>query len=99
MKSIEDSSPLTVQIEGEDLVIRIGIPLLVHALQGAPDWDETMHITDWEGFTKDMIRELEHDEEDGTTPVHRMFDAAALGAIEGGSEHVEEIAPSDCDAE
>jgi hypothetical protein len=99
MKPIEESSPLTVRIEGEDLVIRIGIPLLAHALQGAPNWDQSFLITDWESFTKDMIRELEDEEEDGTTPVHRMLDAAALGAIEGGSEHVEEIDPSDCDLE
>ena len=98
MKPIEESSPLTVQIEGEDLVIRIGVPLLLHALQSGPSWSDEFRITDPMKFAEAIASHLENDEEeDGTTAIHRALDEAAEHAIESDCEGVEYVEPEDGD--
>ena len=98
MKSIEESNQLSCKVEGEDLVIRIGIPLLMFALQNGPSWGEGFKVTDPIAFTKAIASHLENDEEeDGTTAIHRIFDEAAEHAIESGCEGVEEVEPEDAE--
>ena len=80
--------PLSMEIKDGQLVISIGINTLAFATG--------VYITDFkiinnEGFAKDILNELDAEEEDGSTMVHRMFDTAANNAIENGSEAVEEI--------
>jgi hypothetical protein len=91
VKSIEECSNLTCQIEDEDLVIRIGIPLLMHALQEGPDWTDEFRVTDPMAFAKAIAFHLQNDEEeDGSTSIHRALDAAATHAIESACEGVED---------
>ena len=40
-----------------------------------------------------MLRELQREEEDGTTPVHRLLDRVGVAALEQGSEGIAD-APS-----
>jgi hypothetical protein len=89
--------PLTVQIEEEELVLRIGVDTLAWACEHCPkledDWfDPTYKVTDPAGFARDVLRELEREEEDGTTAVHVLLDAVIVEAIDRGSCAVEESA-------
>lgn len=87
---------LTVEIVDDRLVISIGVGLLAFAVQAASDvsgWPEDWYITDPAAFAKEIARTLEREEEDGTTPVHKMLDAAALETLEQGADAVEEGDP------
>lgn len=81
---------LSVKIEDGQLKISIGIALLAFVVQGSDQWPEEFQITDIRDFAKSMIRRLQDEEEDGTTPVHRMFDAAADQILEQGDDGVDE---------
>jgi hypothetical protein len=76
--------PLKVEIVDGRLVVSIGVGLLCYAVQGAGGCD--FRVTNEDAFAADIARELERDEEDGTTLLHRAFDKAASEAVEGGSE-------------
>jgi hypothetical protein len=83
--------PLEVEIRGGELVISIGLETLALAVQAGPKWPwEQFRVKDVEQFGQDLLRELENEEEDGTTLVHRMLDSAGFRAMEQGSEGVEE---------
>jgi hypothetical protein len=47
-------------------------------------------VTDPRTFARDVVRALNHEDEQGTTAIHRLFDAAFGCAIEDGAEGVEE---------
>ena len=83
-------TPLTIEVAGDEMVIRIGIDTLMVAVRGGDDWDdETMTILDADAFAAEIAHALEHNEqEDGTTDVHLAIDRAALHAFENGSEAV-----------
>lgn len=77
------------------IVIELPIAVLPSALHAAPfnsdpDGDPAYHVTDKAAFAEAMLEWLGGEESDGTTPLHRLFDAAMLGAIEDGAEGVEE---------
>ena len=90
---------LEVKIENEELVIRVGISTLCKAVRQCPsisdavmeaDCDESVvEITDETVFAQAICDALEDEEEDGSTPVHRLLDAAADSAIEQGCEGIE----------
>ena len=46
-------------------------------------------VTDVDRFAKDVCNALNHEREDGTTPVHELFDSAFEKAVEDGSIGVE----------
>lgn len=83
--------PLIVEFDGDCLNISVGKNILIHALKyGLESYlMGDVEVTDIDGFVKDIVRELEDEEEDGSTPVHRMLDKAGYSAIEQGSEYVE----------
>lgn len=81
---------LSVKIEDGQLKISIGIALLAFAVQGSDQWPEEFRVTDIRDFAKSMLRRLRDEEEDGTTPVHRMFDAVADQILEQGDDGVDE---------
>lgn len=81
---------LSVKIEKGQLVISIGIALLAHAVQSSDQWSEDFRVTDIQEFAKSMVRRLAEEEEDGTTPVHRMFDVVADQVLEQGDDGVDE---------
>jgi len=92
MKSTSEQ-PLKVGIEAGRLVISIGITTLAEALvgPGSPTKEERPHsrITDHAAFARAVIRALEDEEEDGTTPVHKLLDDVALAFLENGADGVD----------
>lgn len=78
--------PLSVEIKDDVLTFSIGVETLAYAIQQGPNWPSDVKVTDARTFAKDVLRELEREEEDGTTPVHRMLDARGRDAMENGSE-------------
>ena len=73
---------LTVEIKDGELQISIGIDVLCQAVGMQI---EDFKITDNEGFAKDILYELENEDEEGTTEIHRLLDKAADDAVENGS--------------
>lgn len=84
-----------VAVEGDALVIRITLDTLCHAVTMADNWPTDCEgkslatITDRSLFIKELIGELLRDNEQGATPLHLMFDEAALAVIDAGSEAVD----------
>lgn len=90
------SEGLTVRMEGEELVIRLPldtIPLVVAACPSLWQEEGCPRVTDARVFADAVLMALHREEEDGTTHVHRMFDAAFVEAVERGAEGV--VMPSD----
>lgn len=93
------SSELNIELTDDKLIISIGRDTLLHALMMSPDWpmDFVVLEKDEQEFLTDLVRYgLQDEDEDGTTPVHRMLDAAALEVLEQGFEGVTEF-PGDDD--
>ncbi len=82
-------NPLSIKVIDGEITISIGCSILAYALQsGTEGW--TGSITDDLGFAKDVVAELEDEDELGVTPVHRLLEVAALRAAEQGSMYVAE---------
>lgn len=84
-------TPLTVEIVNHVLVIKIGIDTLAGCAQRHPDLyndlgNERLIVTDQAVFANEVLCGLHKEEEDGSTPVHRMLDKVILYAIEYGAE-------------
>lgn len=85
----------TVAVEGDQLVIRITTECLLHAVTCSSQWptDETgepIRISNGPLLIQDIIHELQREDEQGTNSMHRMFDEAALDALNNGSEAVDD---------
>lgn len=88
---------LQISIEGEELVIRIGLDTLKYATENSPNLDfesddrgNKFIVTDTHTWAESVIIALEKEEENGTTPIHKMFDEAFLYALDQGLEGIEE---------
>ena len=46
-------------------------------------------VTSADTFACEVVRELEREEEDGTTPVHSLLDDVCMKAIDNGADGVE----------
>lgn len=85
----------SVAVEGAEVVIRIDVDTLCHAVTMADNWptddkgESCATIVDRPLFVKELMNELQRENEQGATPLHFLFDEAALAAIETGSEAVE----------
>ncbi len=82
-----------VAIEGDQLVIRITTECLLHAVTCSSQWptDEAgspISIKNGPLLIEEIIHELQREDEQGTNQMHHMFDAAALAALDNGSEAV-----------
>jgi hypothetical protein len=64
------------------LTISIGVDLLVHAVTHQDFWPEEITITNKEKFVEAIMLALQEEEEDGSHPIHHLFDEAAEKAIE-----------------
>ena len=90
-------TPLKVAIEGDELVVRIGIKTLSFCTEHQPgiidDCGEYespyVKIDDEREFANDVVHGLLSEEEDGSTVISRCIDAACLLAIEDGSVAVD----------
>lgn len=80
-------------IEDGAIVIRLPLdtfPEVVEACWASMGIPTRLKITDAAKFAKEVCRELNEEQEDGTTPVHLLFDRAIERAFEQGAEGVEE---------
>jgi hypothetical protein len=88
-------APLSVGLEGDALVIRIGTQTLAHAVtysewahnyeNKAADYFRTFCITDAVMFADDVKRAMLDEREDGSTPLSNFIDKMAQAAVEDGS--------------
>lgn len=75
------------------IVIRVRIANLQAIMDGGyacNAYTTRWKVTDTVGFAKEISSELNDEDEEGTTMIHRMFDRAILQAIERGAQHVDE---------
>ena len=75
------------------IVIRVPMKSLKDLVEGA--WalgslDTRMKITDAKAFADELVSAINCEDEEGTTPLHRLFDAAINDALEQGAEGIEE---------
>jgi hypothetical protein len=56
-------------------------------------------VTDPAVFAEEVCHALNDEREDGTTPVHMMFDKVFLAAIEDGAEGIEEATEDEFETE
>lgn len=93
MKKLCDrDTGLEVVIVGGKLHISIGVDALAWAAEHSPDFEDewfepTIKITNPDKFAGDVVRELEKEQEDGTTQLHLLLDTAFRDAVDNGSEH------------
>ena len=80
-------------IEDGAIVIRVSLDALPMVLEGAwamNKFDTRYKITDVSEFAKELTRALNHEDEQGTTAIHELFDQAILDAIEQGAFGIDE---------
>jgi hypothetical protein len=87
-----EDSPLKFEVVDGQAVIRIGIHTLAYCFETGNDnhsWDQEKHeyrrnwkILDPEKFARGVLCGLQDEEEDGSTPVTRILDAAFIRAVE-----------------
>ena len=80
-------------IEDGSLVIRVSLEALPMVLDGAWAMNKLDHrykITDASEFAKELMHALNREDEQGTTPVHEMFDDAIIYCIEQGAFGIDE---------
>lgn len=91
MAKMKDSGQAV--IEKGSLVIRVSLEALPMVLEGAwamGKFDTRYKITDASEFAKELMHALNREDEQGTTPVHELFDAAILHVIEQGGFGIDE---------
>lgn len=84
---------LSIAIEDDQLVIRVGVECLLNAIPLADTWPmnsdgSPVAILDKEQFLKDLISELERENERGENVLHLAIDQAATEVTEQGYESV-----------
>ena len=95
MSKKQADAPLSVKVTDGRLVISIGISTLAFAAQECNycySYDQTvndfvhhMKVTDPLLFAKELVTELQEEDEEGTTSVHLMIDKAVEQAVENGA--------------
>lgn len=86
---------LDVSIAGGRLIVSIGVDALMVAVKGGPAWSDQeeeergWQITSPDGFAAEIAHALQDEEDDGTTLVHVMLDAAIERAIDQGSLNID----------
>jgi len=93
MSKMLAGQPLTIGVEGDELVIRIGVDTLAFAFETgeenqpfdevANDFRRSWKVTDKYRFAKGVGNALCNEEEDGSTPLTKILDEAFIRAIEG----------------
>lgn len=97
-KTIKNKHLVKVSIKDGLITITFGTDYLKHTVENNTDLEGLntttgnmvpAEVTDLNKFTKEFVKALEEEGEDGTTLVHRMIDLATQNAIETGCEGVE----------
>jgi hypothetical protein len=87
--------PHHVAVEGDELVIRIHKGALAHSVAMGDNWPVSgdgqplAFVIDQELLMVEVAAQLLEDDEQGATPLHHLFDAAAMAIIEAGGESIE----------
>ena len=71
-----------------DITIKIPRSYIRHTVAMLEDLPEGSRVTNTKVFSDAVLSELRSEQEDGTTLVHVMLDAAVLEAVEQGAEGV-----------
>jgi hypothetical protein len=79
---------LKATVEGDELVIRIGIGTLAFAAEHCCLCEDD--VVDPAQLARDVCRELNRAEEDGSSPITALFDDAISAAFEDGSNAFED---------
>lgn len=89
---------LSCQLEGEGLVIRIGIETLAFAAEDREPFNifdedinefvQKIKVINDLGWAKDICQALTDEEEDGSSPLTNLLDAAFQTAVDQGSINV-----------
>ena len=100
MKANKDA-PLSVEVKEDQLVISIGIDTLAycfdHSEFAAPfdeeecEWVPKYKVISPAEFAKDVMYELDREEEDGSTPLNLLLDKMCEEAANNGSLGIEEV--------
>lgn len=89
----EKSNEAVAVIENGAITITLlvkKLPIAIECMWAAGYSDIRYKVTDADVFAKEFVRALNRESEDGTTAIHKLFDAAALEAIDQGAEGIEE---------
>lgn len=83
-----DKESLCVAIEDDAIVIRCPLKTLKiasgHAFDLVFGHPHAYRVNDVEAFGREVVDQLNKEQEDGTTPVHLMFDSAMQEVVEQG---------------
>jgi hypothetical protein len=92
MSKMLTGQPLTIGVEGDELVIRIGVGTLAFAFETgeenqpfdekANDFRREWRVIDKYKFAKGVGIALCDEEEDGSTPITQILDVAYIRAVE-----------------
>lgn len=88
-----DKDAATAVIDDGNIVIRLPLANLQTIMDGGfacNAYEARYKVLDQAGAGKDICSALNDEDEDGTTPIHRLFDAAINEALNQGSEFFEE---------
>jgi hypothetical protein len=90
---------LRCRIAGDELVISIGISTLAFAFVNGPvgdrlvyveetgEWDDSrLRVTNPAAFAKEVVHALLDEEEDGSSPLTNLLDAAYQAVVDDGGE-------------
>ena len=79
-------------IIGKYITIRVSIESLTTVVAEGVDMmtiDPPVKVLDPKAFAQEVVYALNQEDEDGTTPIHRLFDQAFSAAAENGSQGVQ----------
>ena len=80
-----ENTNLTVEVKEDVLLISIGTEILCHSCEvGRRYGIGDIKITDKNQFILSLVRQLESEDEDGSTLMHEMFDGAVTVMLENG---------------
>lgn len=93
-----NNTPLTVEVKGGELRIRIGTSTLRTAAEGSPEFAPAedhkgppyVKVESDAVLASEVCRELQREEEDGTTPLHLLFDEMFRAVYDDGGMAFEE---------
>ena len=89
---------MSVEIEGDQLVIRIGVDTLSHAAQNCPEFYDHIlrkyapyvRVSDAHQLARSIRGMLQREDESGATRLHKLLDDCIVAAWEDGSEGFED---------
>lgn len=88
-----DKDAATAIIEAGAIVIRVPIANLQAIMDGGfacAAYSQRYRVTDGPGFAKEIADALNDEDEEGSTPIHKLFDAAINAALDSGAQHADE---------